>query len=226
MHPNAQKKRLYPLLANGAVASEEQLRRAGLWRGAVLQNLPMRVVSMATHGKGTVSPVNCVALKAETLGQHSRVLGHQVGMFELRGRRPLPVGYTWVQALQVGSTGRYSRPDWLVLDQREAMPTICAAVEIDITYGRADVEAKLLGAAEMGYRGYMLGTVFHDRVDWFVRLAGALARAGRLPGVEWVEAHFLNTWTATDPYGPRPRCRKLNSSAWQLRAGGQRPSAE
>lgn len=217
VHVNTQKNHVLTLLGAHAVATEAQLRRLGVWRGAELLGLPMVTRSMVTHGHKSLQDLTFVARDQTLLEGSVGMLGHRAGLFELTTRRPLPSPMQWSEVASVRSANarRHQRPDAVILDLTRPVPQmVVAAVEIDVGYPRTVLRRKLLGAISTGHTAYVLGTTIHSRVAWFRDLVAEAAAGPQGVGLAWAEVRFLDFWSSTDPYRPRPRCHKVNSGVW------------
>lgn len=211
MHPATQKAELKARLKVDRVATSMQLKRAGLLEAAIWLNLPSQLLTLRLRSRDPSSDRDAlvVGLTESDLRQPQHQLTHLVLLAELRStfRLPEPWAGTW-HHLSLSGRPRGNKPDAELLCQHLTTGQQSdIAVEADAGYDWAKVTAKLEQAALDGYAGVLWGTTLHIRPPQLIEVARHLHEAGRLPGLKWVDVHYIDP-VAAAPYGPRPRARK------------------
>lgn len=211
-HPAAKKARLRAVLREIPVVTTAQLYRMELLPAAEWLNLPQRTRACVTRvtQQGSVHELTFVASDPAVLAQPAQRLMHLAGIGEARLRMGELLPGERFQV--VNSTGRSGgpAPDAELLLGEPGCYTD-QAVEFDAGYDWARVEQKLRGFADQGYVGVLWATSVHGRLARLDARISELRDGGHLPGLQHLEAGFVDFWTWNrDPYAPRPRLNKVS----------------
>lgn len=185
-----------------------QLERWGLVEAARRLELLSRVQSVKTQvtQDSSLRDITFVAVDERLLLRPERELKHWSALSEVWWATWLGKHGVWEVLDGRGREGR-RMPDAQVSDSW-LDPW---AIEIDCGYGKSQIERKLLGIAEAGFRRVVWATTVHDRVRRMGWLIDDLWREGKLTAVEEYDIRYCNFWSSQDPYQNRPRCFKHNS---------------
>ncbi|GGL89916.1 hypothetical protein GCM10010840_29900 [Deinococcus aerolatus] len=198
---------LLDLLKVNRMVTSGQLERWGLAEAAGRLGLPSRLQSVRTQvtQPSSLRNLRFVGTDERLLRRPERELKHWAALSEVWWTMWLGKHGVWEVLDGRGREGR-RMPDARV----SGLWWEPWAIEIDCGYDKPQIQRKLLGIAEAGYRRVVWATTVHDRVRRVGWLIDDLWRDGKLTGLEEYEIRFCNFWISQDPYQNRPRCYKRN----------------
>ncbi|GAA5503280.1 hypothetical protein Dxin01_03035 [Deinococcus xinjiangensis] len=211
MHVSTAKAQLRKRLEIDRVATSVQIQRAGLVEAASALKLPVEALTLRTRSRdpGSDQDAFVFGLTPADLHQPHHQLTHLVLLGELRNL--IKINGDWSVSwhiLSLSGRPRGNKPDAEYLcNHLRTGAAVDIAVEADAGYGWRKVAAKLEQAALDGYGGVIWGTTLHIRPPQLTALAQKLHKAGRLPGLKWVDVRYIDP-VNPDPYRLRPRARK------------------
>lgn len=199
---------LLELFSVNRMVTAGQLERWGLVEPARRLGLPSRVQSVKTQvtQDSSLRDITFVSMDERLLLRPERELKHWAGLTEVWWATWLVKHGVW-KVLDGRGRGGRRMPDAQVSDSW-LDPW---AIEIDCGYDKNQIERKLLGIAEAGFRRVVWATTVHDRVRRVGWSIDDLWREGKLAAVEEYDIRFCDFWSRRDPYRDRPRCFKRNS---------------